>query len=115
MTPASATLLSEKTFNRTERMGFMSELDSHEWGLCDHNPAPLGYGIDDDWEDEEEEVPSPYEVLAELAADIEAGRAEAPSGWSLDRPAPGILVWTSPSGLRFATTLTGQEIPVPGT
>jgi hypothetical protein len=118
MTPASATLLTEKTFNRTERSGFMSELDEQEWGLCDHNPVPLDYeyGYGDDWEDEEEEeVETPYEVLADLAADIEAGRAEVSPGWNLDRPSPGVLVWTTPSGLRFATTLTGQEIPVPGT
>jgi hypothetical protein len=95
-------------------MGFMSELDSHEWGLCDHNPAPVDFDLDD-WEDDEEDEQTPYEVLADLAADIEAGHAEVPPGWSLGRPAPGILVWTTPSGLRFATTLTGQEIPVHGT
>jgi hypothetical protein len=60
-------------------------------------------------------VETPYEILAELAADIEAGRAEVSPGWRLDRPVLGVLVWTTPSGVRFATTLTGEEIPVPGT
>ena len=36
----------------------MSELDSQEWGLCDHDAVPVdvepGYG--DDWEDDEEKV-----------------------------------------------------------
>jgi hypothetical protein len=70
----------------------MSELDTQEWGLCDHNPVPVGFDLDDDREDDEEGVQSPYEVLADLAADIEAGRAEVSPGWSLDRPAPGTLV-----------------------
>lgn len=93
----------------------MSELDSQEWGLCDHDPVPVDYeyGYDDDWEDDEEKVETPYEILAELAADIEAGRAEVSPGWRLDRPSPDVLVWTTPSGLRFATTLTGKQIPVP--
>src|SRR6476659_6791161 len=117
MTPASVMLLTEKTFNRTERSGFMSELDSQEWGLCDHAPVPVDFepGYGDDGEDDEEKVETPYEILAELAADIEAGRAEVSPGWRLDRPVPGVLVWTAPSGVCFATTLTGEKIPVPGT
>ena len=95
----------------------MSELDSREWGLCDHDPVPLDFwdDYDDDWEDDEDEVQTPYEVLADLAAGIEAGRAEISPAWKLDRSVPCILVWTTPSGLRFATTLTGERVPVPGT
>lgn len=95
----------------------MSELDRQEWGLCDRFPVyvDLEDDYDNEWDDEEEKVESPYEVLAGLAADIEAGRAEVSPGWRLDRPRPGVLVWTTPSGLRFATTLAGEEIPVPGT
>ena len=51
--------------------------------------------------------------MARVAAGIEAGLAEVPRGWKLDRPAPGILVWTTPSGRRYASTLTGEPLPVP--
>ena len=51
--------------------------------------------------------------MAYLAAGIEAGLAEVPRGWKLDRPAPGILVWTTPWGRRYASTLTGEPLPVP--
>jgi hypothetical protein len=51
--------------------------------------------------------------MARVAAEIEAGRAEVPRGWKLDRPGPGILVWTTPSGRRYACTLTGEWLPVP--
>jgi hypothetical protein len=49
----------------------------------------------------------PMASMARLAADIEAGRAEVLRGWRLDRPGPRILVWTTPSGRRYASTLTG--------
>ena len=51
--------------------------------------------------------------MARVAAEIEAGRAEVPRGWKLDRPGSGILVWTAPSGRRYAGTLTGEWLPVP--
>jgi hypothetical protein len=75
----------------------------------------------DDWDDPEERYyreeiddgESALESLARLAADIEAGRAEVPNRWKLDRPSPGILVWTTPAGRRYASTLTGDPLPLP--
>jgi hypothetical protein len=122
MTPTSATLLTEQTFNRAERSGFMSELDSQEWGLCDRYPVHLDLDDDDEEEydedycderDDDDDEEWPLQGMARLAAEIEAGRAEVPRGWKLDRPGPRILVWTTPSGRRYATTLTGEWLPVP--
>ena len=104
----------------------MSELDRQEWGLCDHDLVPLDLGdYDDEWDEEEEdygdeeddddEEESPLAGMARLAADIEAGCAEVSRGWKLDRPGPGILAWTTPSGRRYAITLTGEWLPVPRT
>lgn len=102
----------------------MIESNDQEWGLCDH--YPLALDIDDDdaeadygdaWDefdeqdDDDDEWPMAH--MARVAADIEAGRAEVPRGWKLDRPAPGILVWTTPWGRRYASTLTGEPLPVP--
>jgi hypothetical protein len=91
----------------------MIESNSPDWGLCDH--YLLGLDHDDDVEDDsaEDDDEWPLAPMARLAADIEAGRAEVPRGWQLDRPGPGILVWTTPSGRRYATTLTGEWLPVP--
>ena len=52
-------------------------------------------------------------LLPLAAVFVEAGLAEVPRGWKLDRPAPGILVWTTPWGRRYASTLTGEPLPVP--
>ena len=56
----------------------------------------------DDWDDPEERYyreeiddrESALEHLARVAADIEAGRAEVPPRWKLDRPSPGS--WCGP-------------------
>jgi hypothetical protein len=64
----------------------------------------------EDWEDDGESV---LVSLARLAADIEAGNAEPYPGWKLDRPRPGVLVWTTPSGRRHASDLNGQALPLP--
>jgi len=98
----------------------MIESNDQEWGLCDHylvvqdlddDDAKADYGDEEDYGDEDDE--SPWEHMAYLAAGIEAGIAEVPRGWKLDRPAPGILVWTTPWGRRYASTLTGEPLPVP--
>ena len=93
----------------------MIESNGQDWGLCDH--GLVGRDLDDyddveaDYGDEDDD--SPLEQLACMAVGIEAGIAEVPRGWKLDRPAPGILVWTTPSGRRYASTLTGEWLPVP--
>lgn len=86
--------------------------------------------LDDDFDDEEDldrrydpeewyyrmdadDGESIFEELARLATEIEDGNAEVPSGWKLDRPGPEILVWTTPAGRRFASTLTGEPLPLP--
>jgi hypothetical protein len=77
----------------------------------------------DEWDDTDEEEryyqdqiddgESPFVYMARLAADIERGRAEVPRGWKLDRPSPEVLVWTVPSGRRYASTLSGDPLPLP--
>jgi len=76
----------------------------------------------DEWDDVEEERyyrgeiddgESGFEHMARVAAEIERGHAEVPRGWKLDRPSPEILVWTTPSGRRYASTLTGDPLPLP--
>ena len=92
----------------------MIEPNDQDWGLCDHYPLALEIDDDDaeaDYGDEDDD--SPLEQLAYLAVGIEAGLAEVPRGWKLDRPASGILVWTTPWGQRYASTLTGEPLPVP--
>ena len=44
----------------------------------------------------------PMGKLACIADDVEAGRIQLPPRWKLDRPSPGVQVWTMPSGRRYA-------------
>ena len=75
----------------------------------------------DDWDDlaerycreEIDDDEWPLAHMARLAVDIEAGRAEVPNRWKLDRPGPGILVWTTPAGRRYACALNGEPLPLP--
>jgi hypothetical protein len=86
--------------------------DEDDWP----NPAERDHYFDsylDEDDDEEEDSESVLEILARLAVDVEAGRAELRPGWKLDRPRPGVLVWTLPSGGRLASTVTGEPLPVP--
>lgn len=76
----------------------------------DHGDFGDTWCDDEDWEDDGESV---LESLVRLAADIEAGNAEPYPGWKLDRPRPGVLVWTTPSGRRYASDLNGQALPLP--
>jgi hypothetical protein len=62
-------------------------------------------GLDDD--------ETPMGDLARMADDVEAGRVELPPRWKLDRPSPGVQVWTTPSGRRYACDPTGEPLPLP--
>ncbi len=94
----------------------------HLLGLDDDELDDEEFDEWDDIEEEEEERyyqdqiddgESAFVSMARLAADIERGRAEVPRGWKLDRPSPEVLVWTTPSGRRYASTLTGDPLPLP--
>jgi hypothetical protein len=71
----------------------------------------LLFGEDDDWGDndelyEDDDGEGPFESLLRHVADIEAGLMP---GWSLDRSDPGALIWTTPSGRRYKSTLDGYS------
>lgn len=105
----------------------MSELMfSRTWGDGGRNGKPPGVaelddllaGEDADQEvydeldqEEEEDDEGPVEHLLRHADEIEAGLVP---GWKLDRTHPGVLVWTTPSGLRYESTLDGSSYrPLP--
>jgi hypothetical protein len=65
----------------------------------------------DEFREEEDDGEGPFESLRH-AAEIEAGLVP---GWKLDRAHPGALVWTTPSGRRYESTLDGSAYrPFPG-
>jgi hypothetical protein len=51
--------------------------------------------------------------LGQMADDIQAGRVEPPPGWKLDGFSPGVQVWTTPSGRRYARDPAGELLPLP--
>jgi hypothetical protein len=88
----------------SESFGYLDDEDEfEEWDDVD----------DLYYEREVDDGESVYVEMARLAADMEAGRAEAPPGWKLDRPSPDVLLWTTPSGRRYASTLAGDPLPLP--
>jgi hypothetical protein len=56
---------------------------------------------------------TPMGELARIADDVEAGWVELPPRWRLDRPSPGVQVWTTPSGRRYACDAAGALLPLP--
>jgi hypothetical protein len=52
-----------------------------------------------------EDGEGPFEALLQHASEVEAGLIP---GWKLDRSHPGALVWTTPSGRRYKSTLDGS-------
>jgi hypothetical protein len=71
----------------------------------------LLFGPDEDldyeaefYEDEDEE--GPLESLLRHAPEIEAGLVP---GWKLDRSQAGALLWTTPSGRQYKSTLDGSS------
>jgi len=71
------------------------------------------YLLDPDDEEEFDDYDTPMGELARIADDVEAGRTELPPRWKLDRPSPGVQVWTTPSGRRYACDPTGELLPLP--
>jgi hypothetical protein len=63
--------------------------------------------LDDEGEfDRDEDGEGPIESLLRHAPEIEAGLWP---GWKLDRSQPGTLVWTTPSGRQYKSTLDGSS------
>lgn len=54
--------------------------------------------------DEDDE--GPFESLLRHAPEIEAGLMP---GWKLDRSQAGVLLWTTPSGRHYKSTLDGRS------
>jgi hypothetical protein len=99
----------------------MPKPDDDEWDRCDHGPfLPADYRDDEDddeWYEHDELDNDDDEPLGasmgRLAAEVEAGRAELPPRWKLDWSNPAVLVWTTPSGRRYAFDLAGEPVPLP--
>jgi hypothetical protein len=51
---------------------------------------------------------TPMAELARIAGDVETGRIQLPLHWAFERPSPGVQVWTTPSGRRFACDNAGN-------
>jgi hypothetical protein len=73
-------------------------------GLLFGQDADLDF--DEFYEDDDDDE-GPFEPLLRHAARIEAGLMP---GWELDRSQPDALVWTTPSGRRYKSTLDGQSL-----
>jgi hypothetical protein len=58
------------------------------------------------YEDEDEDDEGPLESLLRHAPEIEAGLVP---GWKLDRSQAGALLWTTPSGRQYKSTLDGSS------
>jgi hypothetical protein len=70
----------------------------------------LRFGPDDlDYEAElceDEDDEGPFESLLRHAPEVEAGLMP---GWKLDRSMAGALLWTTPSGRQYKSTLDGRS------
>ncbi|HEX3714699.1 MAG TPA: hypothetical protein VHV09_18035 [Trebonia sp.] len=60
----------------------------------------------DCYEEEDEGAEGPLEALLRRAPELEAGLIP---GWKLDRSQAGVLVWTTPSGRQYKSTLDGSS------
>lgn len=83
------------------RTGEVVEFD----GLLSGQDADLD--CDPEFYEDEDDDEGPFENLLRHAAQIEAGLVP---GWKLDRSQSGVLVWTTPSGRRYKSTLDGQPL-----
>jgi hypothetical protein len=71
----------------------------------------LLFGLDDELDfeaefNEDEDDEGPLESLLRHAQEIETGLIP---GWKLDRSQEGALLWTTPSGRRYKSTLDGSS------
>jgi hypothetical protein len=98
----------------------MFKPDREGWGMREELGGPvkevaefynLLFGQDDelDYESEfheDEDDEGPFESLLRHAPAIEAGLVP---GWKLDRSQAGALLWTTPSGRQYKSTLDGSS------
>jgi hypothetical protein len=104
-----------------DRLAWRRELYENYLGLDDEEEDVDDEEERDFWADAEEpryqtrvdDYDTPMGELARIADDVEAGRVELPPRWKLDRPSPGVQVWTTPSGRRYACDPTGEKLPLP--
>ena len=68
--------------------------------------ATTTWTMEADLYDEDEDDEGPCESLLRHAPEIEAGLWP---GWELDRSEAGALLWTTPSGRRYKSTLDGSS------
>jgi hypothetical protein len=106
--------------NDRSRGRSMFKQDREGSGTCEELAASAGevaefcrllFGQDDDLDDEaefyeDEDDEGPFESLLRHASEIEAGLMP---GWKLDRSHPGALLWTTPSGRQYKSTLDGNS------
>jgi hypothetical protein len=90
--------------------GDSEELEARTGEVAEFYRLLFGQDADPDsdrefYEDDDDE--GPFEILLRHAARIEAGLMP---GWKLDRSQPDALVWTTPSGRRYKSTLDGQPL-----
>ena len=72
-------------------------------------------GLDDEEKSDEDadDYDTPMGELARIADLVESGRIKLPPRWRFDRPSPGVQIWTTPSGRRYACDPAGELLPLP--
>ena len=89
--------------------GMREECEAPERKAAEPHNSLSEYENDFDYEAElcrDEDDEGPLESLLRHAPEIEAGLMP---GWKLDRSQPGSLLWTTPSGRQYKSTLDGRS------